>query len=46
MTSPALINAAPRSLGLPVLCVRKRLGAFRIPLNVEKMGTVVSRGFT
>ena len=46
MTSPALINAAPRSLGLPVLCVRKRLGALRIPLNVEKMGTVVSRGFT
>ena len=40
------MSAAPRSVGLPCRCVRKRSGAERMPEKVEKIGTVVSSGFT
>ncbi|MNW69906.1 hypothetical protein D3C74_490410 [compost metagenome] len=46
MIRPALISAAPRSVGFPDLWVRKRVGALRIPENVEKIGMVVCSGFT
>ena len=40
------MSAAPRSVGLPCRCVRKRSGAERMPENVEKIGTVVCSGLT
>ena len=40
------MSAAPRSVGLPWRCVRKRSGAERMPEKVEKIGMVVCSGLT